>query len=190
MIMKLITVLLVTTLYTIIRYVIFGHVSPNYMPVYLLNKSVSKASVVLLFCTALSHTKDQLGKIKFLGTASLLSAYIHILFSFAILSSAYYPKFFDMEKLNLSGKVTILFGVLAALLFWSIRSVRSAFMVRRKFQLLSGLFVAAHLVTIGFIGWLKVEKWPGGLPPISLLSFVFAIISLVLFLRPREENTC
>ena len=188
MIMKLIIVLLCTMLYTVIRYVIFGHISSIHMPIYLINKSVSMATVFFLIFTALSHSKDRMEKMRFWGTASLLCAYIHILLSFAILSSFHYPKFFDIEKINLTGKFTILYGALAALLFWSIRNVRSGFMLRRKFQLLSCLFVAAHLVAMGFVGWLKVEKWYGGLPPISLLSFVFVIISLVFFLKSKEEN--
>ena len=188
MIKKLIAVLLCTTLYAIIRYVVFGQVSPIHMPAYILNKSVSMASVFFLFCAALNHAKGQVEKIRFWGAASLHFAYIHILLSLALLSSDYYPKFFGTEKMNLTGEFTILFGVLAAYCFWIARNGKSVLMRLRIPQLLSSLFIAGHLVTMGFGGWLKVEKWYGGLPPISLISFVFAVISLMFFLKTREDS--
>lgn len=187
---KLIAVLLCTTLYTIIRYVIFGHVSPIHVPAYLLNKSVSMASVVFLSYTAFSYSKQRVDSLRFWGTASLHCACIHTLLSLTILSSAYYPKFFNTEKMNLTGEVTILFGVLATYCFWLAHSGKSVLVRRRIFQLLSGFLVVGHLVVMGFGGWLNVEKWHGGLPPISLVSLVFAIASLVLFSKRRAEPSC
>jgi hypothetical protein len=187
MIGKLIAVLLCTTLYTIIRYVIFGHVSPVHVPVYLLNKSVSMASVVLLSCAAFSYFKQCVDRLRFWGTASLHCACIHVLLSLAILSSAYYPKFFGAEKMNLTGEITILLGVLATYCFWLAHSGRSISARRGTFQLLASLFVGGHLVAMGFRGWLSVEKWHGGLPPISLVSLVFAVVALALFSISREE---
>ena len=190
MIKKVIAVLVCTALYAIIRYVIFGGVSPIHMPAYVLNKSVSTASVSFLFFAALSHAKGRVEKVIFWGTASLHFAYIHVLFSLALLSSAYYPKLFDAEKMNLTGEFTVLFGVLAAYCFWLARTGKSVLMRLRIPQVLSSLFVAGHLVAMGFGGWLKVGKWYGGLPPISLISFVFTAISLALFLKGRDGSNC
>ncbi len=190
MIKKLVFIVLCTTLYTIIRYVIFGPVSPIQIPAYLLNKSVSMASMIFLFCAALHHKKGRVDKIRFWGMASFHFAFIHILLSFAILSSDYYPKFFGTGKMNLTGEVTVLFGVLAAYCFWFSISGRSVFIRLQIFRHLSIVFVVGHLVTMGFGGWLKVEKWYGGLPPISLVSFLFAIATLVLFFKTREKELC
>jgi len=184
---KLIVVLSSTTVYTIIRYVVYGDVSPIHTPVYLLNKSVSMSSVLFLFLAALNYKSDQKGKMKFWGMAAWHCACLHVLMSFAILSKAYFPKFFGIEKMNLAGEVTILSGVLAAYCFWLVRRNNAVLIRRRRFLLLSCLFVGIHLVAMGSGGWLTVAKWHGGLPPISLLSFVFAVVSLVLFWRAEEE---
>lgn len=188
MVKKLVAVLLCTTVYTLVRYVIYGHVSPVHVPVYLLNKAVSMASVVLLSCAAFSYSRQCVDRLRFWGTASLHCACIHVLLSLAILSSAYYPKFFGPVKMNLTGEVTILFGVLATYCIWLARSGGSVSWRRGTFQLLSTLFIIGHLVAMGFRGWLSVAKWHGGLPPISLVSLVFAVASLVLFSGSRKEQ--
>jgi len=35
-------------------------------------------------------------------------------------------------------------------------------------------------VALGFKGWLKPQAWPAGMPSISLLAFVAAVIPLVI----------
>jgi hypothetical protein len=54
--------------------------------------------------------------------------------------------------------------------------------------ILSCVFVAAHLVGMGILGWVNVGGWHGGLPPISLISFLFSIAGLVLFLGVTGEG--
>ena len=172
------------SVYTFLRYVIFGNVLPENLPVYLLNKSVSMTSVVCLLFTAIYFTKKKLDKVKFWGRASLHSAYIHIILSLSILSKEYYPKFFGLEKMNLTGEITILFGVLAAYCYWLISHTSEDFM-HKILQILSSALIVGHLIAMGFNGWLRIEGWHGGLPPISLISFVLATISLILFSRTK-----
>lgn len=121
MITKLFVILLGTTRYTLIRYVVFGNVSPIHTPAYLLNKSVSMSSVVFLFLASTNYRAAQKEKVRFWGTATWHCASLHILLSFAILTRAYYPQFFGIEKMNLAGEMTVLSGVLAAYCFWSVR---------------------------------------------------------------------
>ncbi len=83
--------------------------------------------------------------------------------------------------MNLSGELTVLFGVLAAYCFWVLRNRPWVY------QVLATLCIAGHLVTMGFNGWLAVAKWHGGLPPISLISMVLATTSLLLFLQPARQ---
>ena len=46
------------------------------------------------------------------------------------------------------------------------------------------------MVVFGLEGWLAPEKWPWGLPPISLLAVTAAAIPLVanVWLMPRKRN--
>lgn len=179
-------ILACTTLYAIIRYIVFGHVSTNNLPIYVLNKSLSMTAVFCLMMAGICYAKKEINKVKFWGSTSLQSAYVHILLSLAILSKDYYPKFFAIEKMNLTGEITILFGVLAAYCYWLLRQIRSDG-AHRFLQIFSCVFITLHLVAMGFSGWLKVSGWYGGLPPISLLSFVLTIISLVLFSKKQKE---
>ena len=188
MIGKLVAVVLCTTLYTLVRYVYFGGISPNNIPVYLLNKSVSIASAFFLFCTALNHAKNQTERVKFWSIAALHGTYLHIMLSLAILSKSYYPKFFGPEKMTFTGEMTILFGVLAVYCFWFVRSKKYVFYQRQIFQLLSGLFLMGHLIAMGFTGWSAVDTWHGGLPPISLIGFMLAALSFLLFLKTKHTS--
>ena len=40
--------------------------------------------------------------------------------------------------------------------------------------------VVAHMVVFGLKGWLAPERWPWGLPPISLVAVVVALIPLLV----------
>lgn len=188
MIRSLVSVLVCTTLYTIIRYVVCGPVSLIHVPVYLLNKSVSMASVVLFFLSALQYRKGRLEDAKFLGMASFHCAGVHILLSLSILSAAYYPKFFGADKMNLSGEAMLLFGILAAYCYLFVCKIRKGFFSEKAFRFLVGLFLSGHLVAMGWSGWLTPAKWHGGLPPISLVSFAFVAASVILFTCSGRRN--
>ncbi len=188
MIKKLILILTCTTLYTIIRYAVFGHVSVAHIPVYLLNKSISMGSVICLFLAALGYRSGKAAEAKFFGVASFHCVCMHILLSLSILSAAYYPKFFGADKMNLVGELTLLFGALATYFYFFVCPVRAGSVHLRKFQLLASALIGGHLVAMGWAGWWSVGKWHGGLPPISLISFLFAGASFVLFLRPARRG--
>lgn len=188
MIGKFAFVLGCTSVYTVVRYVAFGEVSPAHIPVYLLNKSVSMASVICLLPTAINHAKGHPKETRYWGTAALNCAFVHILLSLTILSDAYYPKFFGTEKMNLTGELTMLLGVLTTCCFWRFNTACSDFIQRRLRLVLACAFVAGHLAAMGLPGWLAPGKWHGGLPPISLVSFVFAVASLVIFLKSGAKK--
>jgi DMSO/TMAO reductase YedYZ heme-binding membrane subunit len=41
-------------------------------------------------------------------------------------------------------------------------------------------FVVVHLVFLGVKGWLAPGDWPGGIPPISLVAVVAALVPLLV----------
>jgi len=45
------------------------------------------------------------------------------------------------------------------------------------------LLVVAHLVVLGWRGWMKPADWTAGLPPISQLAVSAALVALVVKLR-------
>ena len=42
------------------------------------------------------------------------------------------------------------------------------------------VLAAIHLLALGFKGWLKPQAWPWGMPSISLVAFIAAIIPLIV----------
>jgi hypothetical protein len=40
--------------------------------------------------------------------------------------------------------------------------------------------VSAHLLAMGGAGWLTPSRWPGHMPPITLLAFLAAVLPLLL----------
>lgn len=187
MLMKFAFVFICTSLYTYVRYIVYGNVNPNHLPTFLLNKSLSMVSVVYCFITAVHYglLKSDISKVKAWGTASLHTAYLHIILSLSIFGNAYYGKFFAGTKLSLNGELIIFSGLIAIYCFWLIN--KTNYIKIYALQILASLFIIIHLIVMGLNGWLKVAKWHGGLPPISLVSVVFAAFALILFFRKRDK---
>jgi len=188
MIKQLLTVLLLTTTYAVMRYAGFGDVSLIHLPGYLLNKGIAMAAVVALFMAAQGLVRSQSDTYRFWSRASAHLAFVHILLSLALLSKGNYPKFFESERMNLTGEGMLLMGVLAAYCFWRLGATRLQVSLQRTLTKLVCALVAGHLLIMGYGGWLQVEKWHGGLPPITLLCFLLATFSLIVFLGAREKH--
>jgi hypothetical protein len=44
----------------------------------------------------------------------------------------------------------------------------------------------AHLLFMGYAGWMKPEDWHGGLPPVSLVAFAVFAMAYIVNLFGRE----
>jgi drug/metabolite transporter (DMT)-like permease len=60
------------------------------------------------------------------------------------------------------------------------------FITSRRFLLFALLLGAAHLFFMGYQGWLNPSGWHGGLPPISLVGFLFFTVGYVINLVGRK----
>jgi hypothetical protein len=58
----------------------------------------------------------------------------------------------------------------------------------RGIMLLSMLLPLIHLFFLGYNGWTTPQKWQGGMPPITLLSFVIYSIGYVISLIDKRDN--
>ena len=196
--------LILFTLYAIVRYNIFKGVDPIHFPVYILNKVFSSVGIVFL---ALSYG---LGKIKIKkfddketkslwvkssGLIGFSFSAMHVFMTLMILNPSYYPKLYNGDMLNLTGEISMLMGVLS-LYFFSIPAITTIpfmqeavgikkWQKRQRIGYYGLLTALLHVVVMGFAGWLKVNTWPGYLPPITLISAVIASIPLILKLRKR-----
>ena len=187
MIKQLLAALLFTTIYAVLRYAGFGNVSLIHVPVYLMNKSLSMAATASLFMAALGLMRSQRDAVSFWGRACLHLVFVHVLLSLSIFSKGYYAKFFDNDKMNLIGEAVVLLGVLAVYCVWRLGSAEIKPALRRTLTVLASGLVAGHIFVMGYDGWLQFQKWHGGLPPITLLSFLMVMYSLVVFLWAKEK---
>ncbi len=180
--------------YAVMRYVVFGEVEPAQVPVYIFNKALAVASVIFLLYAGIAHRNGLAADSRRWGRASLHAAFVHILLSMAILRPEYFPRFHDAAgKLNFDGGSVIAFGVATSwlsLMLTRNRVIRLP-VVRRRVIIASGLCLLGHLIPVGMAGnsWLAIEKWPGGLPPMSLLSFIAVLAAMGFYLgRGRRRG--
>lgn len=197
--------------YAIIRYNVFKGVAIEHIPLFISNKAIAVTAVVLI---GLSYIMGPLARFwptvfvpklkfrKYFGLGGFGLAAIHSIISLLLFSPSYYPKFFSDGKLNLTGELSIVFGIIALFIF-SIVAITSLpsfeqSMDRKKWLFIQRLgyvaffLVLLHVFTMGFEGWLKPANFPGGLLPMSLIAFI--IIALVLLMRliviifPKKEG--
>ncbi|GEM_PF-284577 len=185
--------------YAIIRDHLAGDVPWAHFPLFILNKATSLAAVFFVASSYLVgkvfhwHDHDRalrLVVIKFCGLTGFFLAGVHALFSLALLSPAYYAKYFDPDgRLNLEGEVAMAVGVIGLFLLMSPaittlpmmpKAIGGRRWKRSQFAGYVALtFVVAHLTALGIAGWLAPAGWNGGLPPISLVALVAALVPLL-----------
>ncbi len=194
-------VFLLVFAYAVIRYNVIKGVGVESIPLYISNKAIAVASVILIGISYLigpfarfwpKKFAPSLYLRKYFGLVGFGFAALHSIISLILFSPAYYAKFFSADgKLNFTGELSMLFGVIALFIFsivaiTSIPSVESSvdkkkWLVVQRLGYAAFAFVMLHVLVMGLEGWLKPETWPGGLLPMSLIAFI--VIALTLLIR-------
>lgn len=184
-------------LYAIVRYNVFSGVAWTHLPLYIVNKSAALAGVILI---GLAYAVGKLfggpagsepvrAKAKFLGLAGFSMITVHVLMSMVLLSQANYAKFYEAAgKFNLTGELTFLCGVLAygCLLFPAITTLpymydalgMDRWLQAQHMGYVTLALACGHTLAMGSKGWIDQSAWPGSMPPITLLGFLFALAAL------------
>jgi DMSO/TMAO reductase YedYZ heme-binding membrane subunit len=127
---------------------------------------------------------------------------VHAFFSLALLSPAYYSKYFDeVGRLNLQGEIAMSVGVLALFCLLGPAVTTLPMMPKaiggvrwkrnQRLGYIALLFVVVHLAFLGFNGWLAPGDGHGGIPPISLVAVVAAVVPLLVrskWERDKQER--
>ena len=165
-------VFVLTFLYSILRYNIFGNIPPADIPTLIVNKSVSFSMILILLNASISYLYKKLDD--YYGYLDLFKTFaiIHVILSVALLSQNYYPKLFSTEKLTLLGNFSLLAGVMAFV-----------YILNKRYKIKNIILyslTAAHLIFIGFTGWFDIKKWNGFMPPITLICFLILVALIIL----------
>ena len=185
--------------YSVLRYNVLKGVEWSHLPLYVTNKSIAWAGLTFVAASYLtgkwirSHPNDpqrRRAQAKFLGIAGFYCVGMHAFASLAMLSPAYYEKFFAAGgKMNATGELTMLFGVLGLglLMFPAVTTLPLMYEALgperwKRAQSMGYWAIAmacAHTLTMGYAGWIDVASWPGGLPPITLWGFLAGASALL-----------
>jgi len=203
-------IILITTVssvaYAVLRYNIYGNVPWEDLPIFILNKGISLASLILLTLNfSLNPLKNMGVKVpvklldarKALGISGFAYAFAHLIMSLSILNPIYYSVFFNEEgTLTVRGGLCLLGGVAGFIVLWVYyKSFKPTLkmnhkiitMITSKKSIVYTLFfIGVHVFFLGYTGWVTVDAWPGGLPPISLISFIIFFIGFLINLIGRE----
>lgn len=175
---KLYALLAVALAYAILRYPVLGDTPWANVPLFVLNKALSWAGLVVFGMSLVSREKALR---RYYGVRATALLAVHILLSLLVLNPAYFPRFYaETGRLTATAELSMLAGVLGAALLGGLfylngqgqkavgRSLRAGW---GRAILWCG---ALHVAAMGYAVWLAPETWPGYLPPISLLSLVAA----------------
>ena len=192
--------------YAIIRYHVLGEVPWKDLPFLILNKGISMSALILLAFNFTFGPLKNLGapipnswlrSRRIIGIVAFIQVFVHVIMSFMLFNPAVYAKYFEQNgTMTLVTGLSMIGGVLAFIFLWIYNVSFNAafrkdkdlisFITSRKVLLSAMLFSGAHLVFMGYNGWLNPGGWLGGLPPISLIAFTFFFVGYVINLFGRE----
>lgn len=166
--------------YAIVRYHFFGPIEAANIPSYLVNKGSSLAAVFFLLFSAYARYKKNNAQAQLWGKTSLVLLGLHVFLSWSLWSPGYFDFLYAnedwtalTEKMNLKGEITLITGAVGTMVYLMISSKRPKSIT--LLMTIAAAMVCMHVGAMGVMGWLKPEGWNGGLPPITLLSFLVAV---------------
>ncbi len=194
--------------YAVVRYHLAGDVLWRHLPLFILNKATSLAAVIFVACSYLIgkiirwHDHDRalrLVVIKFCGLMGFFLAAVHAFYSLSLLSPAYYGKYFDdVGRLNLEGEIALSVGVLALFFLLSPAVTTLPMMPKaiggqrwkrsQRAGYVALALVVVHLVVLGIRGWLAPAGWHGGIPPVSLVAVLVALVPLLVKRKVEHDK--
>ena len=169
-------VFILTFIYSVLRYNIFGDIPVTDIPVFILNKTFAFSMIIILVFIFFTDKKsnDYNNYVIYFRIITL----IHILMSISLLSPNYYPKIYETGKLTLFGNISILAGiVLSALMIITHTRIKNIVIY---------LIASIHLFFIGINGWINIEKWNGKMPPITLICFLILVVLIFFSIKKKK----
>ncbi|MBI3130745.1 MAG: hypothetical protein HYZ13_05260 [Acidobacteria bacterium] len=105
------------------------------------------------------------------GRAGIGLLLAHLALSPALLAPERYPKLYAHEAFTAACELALLAGALGAALLLRLHGPWTASHQRQARVALA--LATLHLGALGASGWLRPAAWPAGLPPLSLVGFLY-----------------
>ncbi len=203
---KLITTLIVLTYfvffftYAYFRYIYFLGLDMLVNANFVINKSFAGAAVLSVFTAFWLSTLSKLGNKfairhisykRFFGLAGFYFMCLHVFFGLRIAKPDILPQFFfENGDFSVQGQIIFLLGILgfSLFLFPAISSMKDVMtkLGKKKWLIFQRIGYAAffviliHASAVGYQNWLNPNKWPGMMPPITLICVIFLLSGLLL----------
>lgn len=192
--------------YAMTRYILLGPVPWKDLSLFILNKGVSLGAFIMLILNFSLGPLQNLGvKIPAswmkgrmaIGMTSFFLVFLHVISSILLFKPVIYPKFFEMDgTLTATSGISMLGGILSFIILWGYNLTFKTyikedkafvkFITSRKILLLAMFLGAVHLFFMGFKGWIEPGEWYGGLPPVSMVAFIFFLLGYAINLIGRK----
>lgn len=182
---------LAATGYATLRYNVFKGVPWVDWPAYTLNKALAVASLLMIVATVFRWRQANRPTSLLMATAGAL-ALTHSLLSFALLNPGYYARLFDAGKLTFTAGLSLTLGaaVMAVMELGARRSSQWTFPLRHGALALVALAAGVHAALPAIATWFDPSTWPGGMPPLTLISFASGLFGIAAWgLRTPKTST-
>jgi hypothetical protein len=164
--------------YATLRYNVFKGVAWTDWPVFILNKGLALASLLLLAAWILGHRRSTDASEPALLAAASRLMLGHIGLSLAALSPVYFPAFFADGRLTWQAGTALAIGVAAAVALPVVSRPGRAHRSRLRGLGLIAFAAGCHAALFGYSSWFTPAAWPGSLPPITLVSFAAGLAGI------------
>jgi len=170
----------VALLYATLRYNLFKGVPWQDWPAYTVNKAFAVGSLLIVAAATIRLSKRNSGSARLLAWGGAL-ALAHSLLSFALLSPTYYPRLFEGVKLTALGGLSLTLGVLliAGVELGARRASAWSAGLRHATLALIAFGTGVHAALPSLSTWFNRATWPGGMPPLTLISFLVGTLALL-----------
>jgi hypothetical protein len=172
--------------YAFVRYVVVKGEPLASVPLYVTNKALAVFAVILVGAAA---ARRRAAWRRAARAAALLAAALHALASVVLLRPAYLASLYAPSgRLSAAGELAVLCGAGALVAFGALWLARPAAPTAGAARLAAHgalALVIVHCAALGAPGWFAPSRWPGGLPPLTLLGALAAAVGLAAALSAR-----
>ncbi|MDB6093489.1 MAG: hypothetical protein JWM32_1051 [Verrucomicrobia bacterium] len=179
------------TVYATARYNVFKGVPWADWPIYTLNKVFGLSCLALLVvAAALYRFGNRVFNPRLVYLAGLCGI-IHSVLSLFLLGPAYYPSLHLGGKLTVSAGLSMLVGTIGIVTFaLGGKNAGTKAPARRVRGLaLFALAFGIHAGLLGYESWAHPEQWPGGLPPLTVISLAMGAAAMAMTFTHRGRKS-